>query len=325
MRERNYSFDLLRGIAAFGIVACHLGLSPMTSAAWNIRWTGDMFVGLFAAMSGYLMNAPEPSDVRRGTMRSWLDYAKTRAARLLIPYAVWSVVYVLFGLVFDYFMRHSINPKWANPHFVTSVIFQGNASAHLWFLICLFYGQTILGLLIRITVNRKPLLWLPLGLLLLFFSLKWDGAWFATYPLRLFAFLVSGYWLKCKKYKLEKIKVSYICLLLMIMLFVHCSTRSFIHAFARDWLVVMPLLTLATKVQLPERLSRVWKVLGGSSMAVFLIHPIVAAGMGVIVRKIVPAPFGSAPLLVDWLLVWSASVMLSFVLLRMRFLAGILK
>ena len=49
--------DLLRGIAAFGIVGCHLGLSPRTSGGEWVTALCNFNVGLFAAISGFLMNS----------------------------------------------------------------------------------------------------------------------------------------------------------------------------------------------------------------------------------------------------------------------------
>ena len=50
---RLYGIDLLRGIAAFGIVGCHLSLSPKTAAAsWLLHFC-DMNVAVFAVVAGY--------------------------------------------------------------------------------------------------------------------------------------------------------------------------------------------------------------------------------------------------------------------------------
>ena len=141
MKSRtNEGIDLLRGIAAFGIVACHLNLLPMTAMAWKVRALCDMNVALFAALSGFLMWRSEglpPMGV----------YAKKRCLRLLPVYAIWTAVFILFGFVFDLLVRHGINPKWQEPGYVLDVVFLGQASAHLWFVVCLFFGCKCLFLI----------------------------------------------------------------------------------------------------------------------------------------------------------------------------------
>ena len=53
---RFISLDLLRGIAAFGIVGCHLSLSPRTEGGVLVTSLCDFNVGLFAALAGFLMS-----------------------------------------------------------------------------------------------------------------------------------------------------------------------------------------------------------------------------------------------------------------------------
>ena len=49
-------FDLLRGVASFGIVGCHLSLSPRTEGGALVTSLCDFNVGLFAALAGFLMS-----------------------------------------------------------------------------------------------------------------------------------------------------------------------------------------------------------------------------------------------------------------------------
>ncbi len=50
---RLVSLDLLRGIAAFGIVGCHLSLSPRSEGGALVTSLCDFNVGLFAALAGF--------------------------------------------------------------------------------------------------------------------------------------------------------------------------------------------------------------------------------------------------------------------------------
>ena len=58
-----YGLDLLRGIAAFGIVGCHLGLAQRTTGGEWVTVLCNFNVGLFAAISGFLMNAGGGGDI----------------------------------------------------------------------------------------------------------------------------------------------------------------------------------------------------------------------------------------------------------------------
>ena len=87
---RLVSLDLLRGIAAFGIVGCHLSLSPRTEGGALVTSLCDFNVGLFAALAGFLMCG----------VKGWCEYAsyiKKRVLRLVPTYLFWSVVFLVLS------------------------------------------------------------------------------------------------------------------------------------------------------------------------------------------------------------------------------------
>ena len=316
MVNHSYSIDLLRGVAAFGIVACHLNLGTMTDGAWTLRWYGDMFVGLFAALSGYLMavTMKRVSDAE-GTWAAWWRYARKRMSRILSVYVFWSLVYVAFGFAFDLLVRHGINPKWSSEGFIYQVVFWGDAATHLWFPISLLYGQLVFGLAFLVFYRANGLTWMALGALLLGIPICLGGVWLAYYPLRVFAFLVTGYGLG----RLSQTSVKWLglwTLILVAALAIHFFAATAIHAFLRDWLVVVPLLIVAVGVELPKRLLPVAAVLGATSMGVFLVHPLFAAGFRLLIWKLRPAPYGIFPVAVDWLAVWLVAFASTLVMLR---------
>lgn len=81
---------ILRGLSAFGIVGVHLALSPITVAGSRIHALCDMNVGLFAAISGFLMYASLHKE-------TFAAYVKKRSARLIPVYLVWTIIFILFG------------------------------------------------------------------------------------------------------------------------------------------------------------------------------------------------------------------------------------
>ena len=316
MQNRHlYSIDILRGVAAFGIVACHLNLLPMTFGAWLVRWYSDMFVGLFALLSGYLM-ALTFTPTSAGVFHSWLRYTKRRVVRLLPAYIMWTAIYIVLGFVFDYFIRQGINPKWSIPGYVGRVIFLGNSSSHLWFLICLLYGQTVFALALCILPRLRGVAWLIIGAIMIVLSVCLGQGWFARYPLRLIAFLVTGYGLGA----MPQISVmrSFLCSgILIVMLAVHFFASDAIPAFVRDWLVAVPLLMVVLKAPLSFKFAHLASILGATSMGVFLVHPIIAVGFGLVLRRFFAEPYGPIPIAVDWICVWAMSLGIALLLLRL--------
>lgn len=125
-----YGLNLLRGIAAFGIVGCHLGLSPRTLCGEWVTALCNFNVGLFAALSGFLM-APGGE-----------GYVKKRARRILPTYLVWSAFYIAATAVFDLVLDGGhLNERYYSLSNWLDVLFCGSAATHLWFLISLFYAQ----------------------------------------------------------------------------------------------------------------------------------------------------------------------------------------
>lgn len=122
-------FDLLRLVAVALVVALHVlavfrqpevgGLSGATRALTAVG------VPLFFAMSGYLAGRERDRAP---------DLART-AVRLLVPYAVWSLVYSLAAV--------SLGLRSWSLGWVGSVVAYGQASWHLWFLPALFVCHVV--------------------------------------------------------------------------------------------------------------------------------------------------------------------------------------
>ena len=307
-------FQLLRGVAAFGIVGCHLSLDPMTSAARLLTGLCDFNVGVFAALAGVLM---VDSVNREG-------YLARRFKRILPTYALWSLIYIASTTTFDLlFDGGQINPTYRTAEFWLKVAFIGGAACHLWFLICLFYAQILLSEPLRRIHN-----WLAAtvaiiaGGIMIGVSIANEG-WFYYYPLRLAAFLTTGYGLgivlkqtlkQTSIFHLPKIGNGILWLMIAGVAVLHLALMDIIPGFARDWLVVGVVVIAFYNLKLQGRGAKVAAFLGATSMGVFLIHPLVTRGLSVILYRFTHSPYSAWVVLGEWVVAWLLALVATFVL-----------
>lgn len=311
--------DLLRGIAAFGIVGCHLSLSPRTVGGEGATALCNFNVGVFAAISGFLM-ARSGCTPRNGAdaafplekSRSILTYVRKRVARLMPEYVFWSGVFIVMTSMFDLLLDGGrLNPKYGTVGFWLRVVFLGDAATHLWFLPCLLYAQVVMRILSPLQV--KGIVWILVGLLLIVPSAML-GDWFGTYPLRLFAFLVTGYGLGRVNLDLPRMLVGGLA---MVGLVAYVLLSGIVPAFIRGWFATIPLLLFFTSLSFNGRVVSAVGVLGATSMGIYLVHPLITRALSVVWVRVFSAPYGVLPVLSEWLLAWGVAFVAAFVLLRL--------
>ena len=311
---RYLGIDVLRGLAAFGIVGCHLSLLDRTDAGCLVTALCDFNVGLFAAVAGFLM-----SGVKRP--RELLGYAKKRVCRLLPSYIAWSVVFLLMTIVFDLLLDGGhVNSRYYTLRFWMSVVFQGGSAAHLWFLICLFYAQVLLAWAFGVFDETKHgVLWMLLGAGLVYASVNL-GNWYGTYPIRLLAFLVTGHGIGLLiKNRLEVLRRHLLLLFAAAAaaLVLHVILRDDVPGFYRDWLFVGPVLIAFAALDFKsERIMRIATFFGATSMGVYLVHPLLTRALSVVVAKCIPAPYTATVVISEWSLAWLLSLAVASILLR---------
>lgn len=304
--NRLVGFDFLRGVAALGIVGCHLMLSPRTQSATLITGLCDMNVGLFAALSGYVM--------AYGHWDGWGAYAIKRAQRILPVYVTWTVVYLVLSATYQVLDGGVVNARYGNLCWWLRVVFWGSAAAHLWFLAALFYAQVAMAGLFR---KVPGAVWIWCSLCIVSTSI-WSKNWYVIYPIRLLAFLMLGrglasiYGVWMKRFRWQLLVVG---LFGMGLHFIPISCQT---GFVRDWLSVVPILLafVAWSDWFGGRLAGIGAFFGATSMGVYLIHPIFTKGVGIAVRHIFSVPYGVVPVVADWCVSWLCALIVSVVLLR---------
>ena len=301
---------LIRGIAAFFIVGCHINLAERTPGGSAVTHFCDMNVGLFAALSGFLM-------WKGAKAEDWMPYARKRCERLLPPYAVWTVVYLIVGIVFDLLIRHAVSPDRLDWNRLPWVILFGGASCHLWFVICLFYAQIVFASLCWIIKGWMAIILSCIGVLAIFL---FPESWYAKYPLRLLAFLIGGYGLRSflgSRIAQSARKSLFVFGFVLLLAVAHVKLSSIMPGFVRDWLIVFPIIVGFVYMPIVNaRISMIVEWLGATSMGVFLVHPIITAGMHIVADRIFVKPFGVFPVALDWTVCWMIAIVVATIALK---------
>lgn len=309
--------DWLRGMAAFGIVGCHLALSPMDDKCWRIHDLCDMNVGLFAALSGFLMWKQEG-------LGGLKNYVNKRCSRLLPIYLVWTLVFMIFGFVFDIFIRHGINEKWLRWSFYPKVLFGGQISAHLWFLICLLYVQIIVAAFANIFNRIGQWGLLAMGFAISVVSSYYMNIWIFGYPVRMLGFVLTGYALMSVVKKSGDFVKRWFLLWLGVALITtimhYCIRPCVVPVFVKDWFLTIPLIMTAVSMPkiISDKISRVGSLLGKTSMGVYLVHPIITAGFGLVIRKMFDSPYTIKAFVFDLMFSYTIALLIAIVMNAVR-------
>jgi peptidoglycan/LPS O-acetylase OafA/YrhL len=175
MKERKLlGIELCRGLSTYAVILVHSGDEtwglPIDLGAIAFRLNFYFAVPFFLATAFYFMTSkPEIAY----SSRFW----KSRFERLLIPYAIWSSIFLISRVVF--FTLSKKTDRWEqllqDP---LSITFLGGASYHLYFLPLLFAG-TFLVLLIpyieKIKVRKLGLILLSILSIILYNTLEISG------------------------------------------------------------------------------------------------------------------------------------------------------
>jgi Acyltransferase family len=156
---RFLGIDCFRGLAAFAVVMIHAGGEIIYSESGSLQpdlWVKTLIqacqfaVPFFLATSFYfmvgkLLKAPDQF--------SQTVFLSTRVTRLLIPYLLWSLIYLAFRAVKAIQQPEGLAQLFQDPIFL---IFFGGAGIHLYFLPLLFTGSLVIPLLHRFAFSHAP-------------------------------------------------------------------------------------------------------------------------------------------------------------------------
>ena len=180
-QKHYFGLDWLRGVSAFFIVGCHIGLIDRTPMGTALTHFCDLNVGVFAAISGFLLQ----KSLMKVKLSSVWEVVCKRIKRLLPVYLVWTLFYCLVRVVVS---KGDFNVPWCH------VIFGGGSACTLWFLINLLYAQIAICILsskMRHVFNSPWLTFIG-ALACLIFSIAYHG-YLGYYTTRLCSFVLLGW------------------------------------------------------------------------------------------------------------------------------------
>lgn len=294
---RLYAIDILRGIAAFGIVGCHIMTDPRTASGEAVRHFCDMNVAVFAVLAGYFTHL---------SADGWWASVRSRLERLVPPYVFWTLVFLLFFFILNV-VNHKDLSQYGRIGFWLAVIVRGAGSGgHLWFIAALIYTQVFALFVMRKRLPAAvPLIFAAIGIGLSILMPYWNGH--GHYMFRLFGFVWLGIALQRVKAGNWKLYGSGALLALIL----HVALQNLVHPALRDLLASVPLCLFAANLPAGAATPRVCalaKFLGGTSLGVYLIHPMMARLSNVLLVHAFPPPYGAGVVLLDWCITWACAL-----------------
>ncbi|MCX8131258.1 MAG: acyltransferase [Clostridia bacterium] len=149
MNRRIYEFDQIRVIAAISVIIIHVTAiySSTSSFAYYSNQLVRYAVPIFILLSGFLLHF---SNADREL--SYLNFLSKRFKKILIPYLVWSIIYILFE------NRSNLSSVYYKSGFLVESlthIIRGTAYPHLYFVIIIIQMYLLYPFL-KVLLGKYP-------------------------------------------------------------------------------------------------------------------------------------------------------------------------
>lgn len=320
-RQRLLGIDLCRGLAAFAVIVVHSGDEtwgvPVSYWALQFRLFFYFAVPFFLAVSFFFTTQNFSKSIS-------FQFLQTKFKRIFIPYAVWSIFYLVFGTIYLSLTNQTarLNEFLQDP---LSIIFFGGASYHLYFLPLLFSGILLFFLLKNLLKRHnkiKILAFLSIFGIIVNQLIAFSGSSFRLNPPVAFPSLLNSiahntieyqiarfllvhiaWMVKCLPYLCLAIILNYLllkvnplifkrrsALLLFFAIFILVNTfRSrFILSELSPVVIAFSLLLFGICLSSHLNESSIIKSLGNCSFGIYLIHPILKRITTIIMTVTIP-------------------------------------
>jgi surface polysaccharide O-acyltransferase-like enzyme len=182
--SRNLGLDFLRVVAILTVVLTHTSTSDL-SFRDNILCFLPSANACFAFLAGWFLFKSSETGL---TIECVGHVIIRRTQRLVIPYLLWEMIYVLMNIGFDFISNKLKMPtmrEWID------IVFWGSGSVQLWFIITLAYVQ-IAQILVFAAIGKLSFKWRAMIFIALScISLVWFANGIDNVYLRRLAFLLG--------------------------------------------------------------------------------------------------------------------------------------
>jgi len=151
MKQNIRELDFLRAIAAFLVIAIHVVSGRINTSKIAFAWDVAMIsaVPIFIILSGYLLHYSYKDKEQLG----FLDFMKKRLSKIFIPYLIWTIIYMIYSLNWNYkeiFTLGFIGKLLEN-------LILGKGFVHLYFMVIIIQLYFIYPLLKKLALKNIKL------------------------------------------------------------------------------------------------------------------------------------------------------------------------
>ena len=298
---RYYGFDLLRALSAFIIIGAHLSIQTTDIASQLMRYTRGA-VGLFAALSGFLLALALDNET------GWIVIRK-RIARLLPLHVFWTIFYIVaLSFLSTCFNSPPGYTEKMSFNFLVKAFLRGSAEIHLWFLSSLLYSSIAIVALDSILPNKiKKLCYIIASAAALFISSSFNSH-FADYDIRLLGFLLLGAGLyHIRDYFTMPLIKKTAVLFWFFSFFSYWIVFDYVHGNVLDFVLVSLTIVIFGDTRIKK--NRTVSFFSTASLIVYLIHPLLARVVSLVLKHYHHGAVGVALTLAIWFFVYFLSVL----------------
>ncbi len=201
--------DTLRALAIIAVVTVHVSI-PVIIKYLTINhmywWVGNIFdscsrfcVPVFAMITGALL-LPRPFDLK--------TYFNKRISRVLIPFIIWTVIYIIYNALMDIKDHNPVNAGWFYNQLLTGGCY------HLWYIYMLLGLYLLIPIFSRWVQNcseNEIILFLVIWLCTFFldssfklYQIKIDLHNFSGFV----GYMVLGYYLSQKTFSIKRLNLT---------------------------------------------------------------------------------------------------------------------
>lgn len=260
-RTRNGLVEVLRFVGAIGIVWFH---AQMPGA-----WIGHAALDLFAILTVFFICGSSRS-------LSLQDIVKNRAQKLLLVWLSWSAIYAMAKFVDVFYFGKSFSDEFN----ITMLLY--GPTIHLWFLPAIFIFSVFSAVLIKIIPNDLIIFLLVLGASL---AIKFGETVFdytTTPPFREWVHTIPAAFLGIALYVAQK-KRAWLAISIAAYAILFGAT---LDIDVGKTIFALLVTILAMLIYIP---SAKWdRQLGGYSLTIYLVHPLIYAILNRFVPEIGP-------------------------------------